>query len=227
MKLVFVSDVHCKWNKIIIPECDILFSCGDYSFRGEPEVVKNYHEWLDEQPAKHIVSINGNHELWVEKNFNEAKDIALKACPIVQFIQHEAIEIEGLKIFGSAWTPYFNDWAYNAGRTITEAAYLRKPFIGDLWQDIPLDTQILITHGPGVGTLDWVANYMSGKIINVGCNELTKKIVELKDLKIHAFGHLHMKGGNVMEQDGVKYINASVCDDNYVAHNDRIIVIDF
>jgi hypothetical protein len=35
LKIVAISDVHNKYQKLIIPECDILISAGDYSFRGK------------------------------------------------------------------------------------------------------------------------------------------------------------------------------------------------
>lgn len=225
-KLVFISDTHCKWNKLIIPECDILFHCGDYSFKGEKHVVKNFHKWLDKQPAKHIVSVQGNHELWVEKNFEEAKEVALKACPRVHFIQHEAMEIEGLKIFGSAYTPYFFNWAWNAGRDATEAAHTFKPFIGDKWAEIPDDTEILITHGPPMGYLDIAVDYNTGQHKNVGCWELSKRIKELSSLKISAFGHLHFCGSMQMTDGNTTFINAAICNDQYEAFDNRKVIID-
>lgn len=222
MKLCFISDTHSKHNKLVIPECDILFHSGDWTFTGQRHEVENFAKWLNKQPAKHIVLTAGNHERIFERAIQgsdqdpSSRTWITDKCPRAHLLIHESVEIEGLKIFGSPWTPAFgHDWAYNAGRDVVEASHIFKPFIGDLWKDIPLDTNILITHGPGLGTLDWVTDFSAGRIINVGCHELSKKIYELKDLKIHAFGHLHYKGGCVMEQDGVKYINASSCDDQY------------
>lgn len=80
MKIVVISDTHNKYNKIEIPECDILISCGDYSFRGEPSEVKNFHKWLNKQNARYKISIQGNHELGVEKDFNLSKQIAEERC---------------------------------------------------------------------------------------------------------------------------------------------------
>lgn len=34
-RIVAVSDAHGCWNKVTIPECNILISAGDYSHRGE------------------------------------------------------------------------------------------------------------------------------------------------------------------------------------------------
>jgi predicted phosphodiesterase len=85
IKIVAISDTHCKFNNLVIPECSILISCGDYSFRGMPDEVRQFHEWLDKQPAKHIISVQGNHEKLVEKDFGLSKQIALEACPSCTF----------------------------------------------------------------------------------------------------------------------------------------------
>ena len=76
MRVVAISDVHGKWNKLTIPPCNVLVSTGDYSFRGEKHMVKDFHTWLNKQPADHIISVQGNHEVWVEQNFEEAKLLA-------------------------------------------------------------------------------------------------------------------------------------------------------
>ena len=67
MKIILISDVHGKWNKLEIPECDILISAGDYSFTGEQHMVRDFHKWMSKQPAKHKISVQGNHEKWVER----------------------------------------------------------------------------------------------------------------------------------------------------------------
>jgi Icc-related predicted phosphoesterase len=225
VKIAIISDVHCKQKQVIVPECDLLISCGDYSFLGEAHVVKNYHKWLNKQPAKHIISIQGNHEKWVEKNYAEAKEIAIKACPRVHFIQDESVVIEGLNVYGNAYTPYFFNWAWNAGRDIVEASHTFKPFIGDIWAKIPENTDILVTHGPPLGILDEVADYNSGRIISVGCRELLKKINQLPNLKLNCFGHLHLRGGMLYQRDDGKiFVNASVCDEQYKPVNKPVVV---
>jgi Icc-related predicted phosphoesterase len=223
MKIVAISDVHCKWNKLVIPPCDILISIGDYSFRGEKHVVKDYHNWLNQQEANHIISIQGNHELWVEKNFNEAKEVALKECPAVHFVEHELVEIEGIKIFCSAWSPYFCDWAYNGARTLSEATLYNKPLLKDLWKQIPIGTNIIATHTPVYEILDELV-YMDGSPNGqfVGCVDLKDKVKEIKP-DFHLSGHIHCGYGQ-KHIDGISYYNVSICSESYSPVNPITII---
>jgi len=116
MIIVCISDTHNKYKDISIPKCDILISTGDYSFCGNENEVRSFHEWMDKQDVKYKISIQGNHELWVEKNFEEAKSIAKKVCPDVYFIDEGLVKVENKKIWCSSVTPTFYNWAWNKNR---------------------------------------------------------------------------------------------------------------
>lgn len=207
MKIVCISDTHCRFNDIKIPKCDILISCGDYSFRGTLEEVRKFHEWLNKQDAKFIISVQGNHELGVEKNFSLSKQIAEEACPGVYFIEEGLVEIDNAKIWCSAITPFFCNWAYNRHR----GEEIRKH-----WDKIPLDIDILVTHGPVQGILD----YVHGE--HVGCLDLAKKIYDLKNLQLHVSGHIHC-GYGIHKEGNMTYINASICDEQYRPTNKPMV----
>ncbi len=210
MKLAIISDVHGRWSKITIPECDVLISCGDFSFRGERHMVRDFHKWLNKQPAKNIISVMGNHETGVEKEFDLMKAVAIEECSKVHFIDEGRVEIDGVKFYGSAITPFFFNWAWNR---------YRGEDIKKHWDKIPLDTQVLITHGPAAGLLDAI-HHFDGVTVKerVGCEDLMTRIRELKDLKLHCFGHIHSSSGELMFNN-VKFINASICDEQYQATN--------
>jgi Icc-related predicted phosphoesterase len=203
VKIVFISDVHCKQEELVIPPCDLLVSCGDFSMLGKQNEVRAFHTWMNRQPAKHLISVMGNHEINVEANFGLSKEIALEVCPRVHFIEEGLIEIEGVKIWCSAHTPEFCDWAYNVPR-----GYEIKRH----WDMIPDNIDILVTHGPPFGVLDTVRGGP-----HLGCEELIKAVERVKPL-IHAFGHIHDSFGKI-EIDGATYINASICDERYSAVN--------
>lgn len=216
IKIVAISDVHGKWNKITIPECDILISTGDFSFQGEVDMIKRFHSWLDEQPAKHIISVMGNHEKFVEKNFELAKKIATEVCPSVHFMEEGLLEIEGLRIWCSAITPYFFNWAYN-----------RYPGdeIQKHWDKIPNEIDILATHGPAYGILDGVPEYNYDlekmEVRHCGCPQLLEKILEIKP-KFHLSGHIH-EGWGTYFGEHTTFINSAICDANYKPNNKPII----
>ena len=110
----------------------------------------------------------------VEKNFEEAKKIAIDSCPRIHFIEEGLVEIDSVKIWCSAISPFFHNWAYNRHRGSE---------IKEHWDLIPSDTQILVTHGPPHGILD---KTVYGEL--VGCQDLLNKIKTLPDLKIwHRF----------------------------------------
>lgn len=210
MRIVAISDCHGKYNKIKIPECDLLISCGDYSIQGRIHEVRNFHKWLNKQEASHIISCQGNHELMVERNFQVSKMVALEECPAVHFIDEGLIEIEGVKIWCSAITPFFCNWAWNR---------FRGSNIQEHWDKIPKDIDILVTHGPPYGILDTVY-YPDGVTPKekVGCADLYSKIQYLDKLRYHFFGHIHGAYGH-KEINGIHFYNVSICDEMYFPSN--------
>ena len=164
---------------------------------------------MNKQPAKHIISVQGNHEKGVEKNFALAKRLATEACPKVHFIDEGLVEVEGLKIWGSAITPYFCDWAWNRYR----GEEIRRH-----WDLIPNDIDVLITHGPPHKILDQIVRFDPVMGSNVGCVDLFNKILTIPTLKHHFFGHIHGGYGH-KEFNGVNYWNASICDESYYPAN--------
>lgn len=216
LKIVHISDVHGKWNKLVIPECDILISTGDFSFTGEIDMIKRFHEWMEKQDARHYISVMGNHEKFVEKNFELSKQIAQKACPGIHFIDEGLVEIEGIKIYCSAITPFFYNWAWNRypGEEIQRH-----------WDMIPEGIDILATHGPAYNILDGVPEYNPKTeqmdVRHCGCPQLLKKIEEIKP-KYHLCGHIHGGFGTHIGEH-TTFINASICDEDYKPTNKPIM----
>jgi len=104
------------------------------------------------------------------------------------------------KVWGTPWQPRFCSWAFNVDRGAD---------IKQHWDKIPINTDILITHGPPFGTLDKVI----GRTESLGCEELAKRIREIKP-KIHVFGHIHTGYGYKFDGN-THYINASILNEQY------------
>lgn len=207
MRIVVISDTHTFEDRITVPDGDVLIHAGDATIEGTPAEVVAFGKWFDAQPHRHKIFVAGNHDWLFQKN-------PIQAHYLIQFdgvyyLQDSGITIDGIRFYGSPWQPRFCDWAFNLDRG--EA-------IKQKWDLIP-QCNVLITHGPPWGILDCV---MIGRE-HLGCEELLKAVGRVRP-KVHVFGHIH-GGYGERKVNGIRFINASICDEGYNAVN-RPIVID-
>lgn len=87
-----------------------------------------------------------------------------------------------------------------------------------IWNSIPENLDILVTHGTSYQTLDY-SDYQS---TIVGCEVLQREIYK-KMPKIHVFGHIH-EARCGLELHGIKYYNCSVLDWQYKLVNKPTII---
>lgn len=213
MKIVCLSDTHNCNEQIEVPDGDILLHAGDATIRGTHQEVEDFLVWFSQMPHKHKIFVAGNHDWLYETENHFARLMTAKFN--IKYLQDSFVEIEGLKIYGSPWQPRFFDWAFNLNRGVK---------LAEKWKLIPLDTDILITHGPPHGILDEVPRKFF--VENTGCEELRKRVETLAEfgkLKLHLFGHIHCGYGQT-EQFGVKFINASTCDEEYKPIQPPIVI---
>ena len=214
MKITFISDTHNKHNHLtskgmgnILGSGDVLVHAGDISSMGKSHEIKNFLDWFSNTDFTHKIFIAGNHDFGFELIHDIAPEYKEKG---VYYLFDSEVVIDGVKFYGSPWQPEFYDWAFNLPR----GEKLAKK-----WAMIPGNTDILITHGPVYGLLDYAP--MGG---HVGCEELYKRVFEVKP-KIHVCGHIH-SGYGQKSIDGVEFLNASVLDERY-EHAHKPIVVNF
>ena len=106
-------------------------------------------------------------------------------------------EIDGVKFWGSPFTPWFHDWAFN-----------RTHDIGRHWDLVPDSTDVLVTHGPPYGICDLLAHPDAGQDPHVGCPLLLKTIERVRP-RAHVFGHIHEARGMREHAPGRFCVNAS------------------
>jgi Icc-related predicted phosphoesterase len=199
-KIVCLSDTHNCNEQITVPDGDVLIHAGDATIRGTQREVEEFLVWFSSLPHQFKIFVAGNHDWLYETNNHFAR--LLTADFNIKYLQDSSVEYEGFKIYGSPWQPRFYDWAFNLNRGAE---------IAEKWKLIPDDTDILITHGPPHGILDEVPHKFF--IENTGCEELRKKVEAIRP-KLHIFGHIHCGYGQT-EKFGVKFVNASNCDESY------------
>lgn len=208
-KCVLISDTHERHREIgPLPEGDILIHAGDISNNDDPHGVKalgDFHDWLVEQPFKRKICIAGNHDWIFERRNAEGRALLHDPDNGIIYLQNEAYEFEGLKFYGCPQTPRFMDWAFNVDRG--------RP-IQNFWDQIPEDTNVLITHGPPYGIRDSLPNG-----VNLGCMALSIAVGRLPNLKLHVFGHIHAGYGRSFNS-----VNAAICNEAYRPKNPPIVV---
>lgn len=206
MRLVLISDTHNQ--RPDLPNGDLLIHAGDVTLRGTlVEAVENIH-WLSSLLPKYkegIILVPGNHDWLFESHPHVAQDLCRKRG--ITLLNNKAIIINSLKLYGSPYTPFFHNWAFN----VVGSA------INDIWQDIPRDTDILVTHGPPLGLGDLCRNG------HVGCPWLIYNIKCLPNLKLNVFGHIHEGYGHYYYNNKL-FINASSLDGYYNGYNPPYIV---
>lgn len=197
-KIVVISDTHTQENKVtsLLPDGDILIHAGDFDIRSELDLISTI-KWFKSLNFKYIVWIGGNHDFYLEELFR--LDTIPNMPKNIYYLSNNFVEIEGIKIWGSPFSPIFYDWAF-----MGDLATLKE-----IWDLIPSDTDIIVTHCPAFGIVDQI----QPSSISVGCPALRDKLKEIKP-KYHICGHIHPAYG-VYEDKNTTFINASLLDDFY------------
>ena len=198
------------------PKTDVLLHCGDLTQVGGISSFKFALKTLSSIPAELKLVIPGNHDLELEKTFwaaqrneegnpQDPEDHVLAVKTMtgalateagVTFLNegtHSFTLKNGAKfsIYVSPYTPAFGDWAfaYKPHQDRFNSPQQTADGVTSIATNpIPNDIDIVMTHGPPRGILDWCHQG------NVGCPNLLKAIRRVKPL-MHCFGHIHEGNG--------------------------------
>jgi Icc-related predicted phosphoesterase len=225
MKIWHISDTHTYHGLLTVPtDVDMVIFSGDCSnprdpYANEPE-VREFLDWFNALPIKHKVFVAGNHDTSIEHGFIHKKEIASSG---IVYLENTSAEIEGIKIWGTPYTPEFGfGWAYNK----------KRDKMDKMWKSIPEGTDIVVSHGPPMGVLDLSYN-RDGELEFCGCSAMKKNMMRLEP-KLVLFGHIHNCQGIInagtMQLSGYKtiYSNGSVVTDGKfgrVSSNGNILEI--
>jgi len=181
IKIWHISDTHTYHELLEIPDVDIVIFSGDCSnpsnpYYNEPEVRK-FIEWFGSLKISHKIAIGGNHDTSIEKRLVTPGDFAKEG---IIYLENNSTEVLGLKIWGSPITPEFGvGWAWNR----------KREKIHKVWDSIPNDIDIIVTHGPPKTIMDLSYN-KDHELEFCGCSNLFKRIFTINP-KAVLFGHIH------------------------------------
>ncbi|HSS43975.1 MAG TPA: metallophosphoesterase [Thermoanaerobaculia bacterium] len=137
-RIVCVSDTHNRQGQFEVPDGDVLIHAGDLTGRGTLPEITAVNDWFGRLPHTNRVVIAGNHDFLFERENALARSLLTNAS----YLEDSGIEVQGLKIWGSPWQPWFYDWAFNLPR---------GPALAEKWRRIPEKIDVLVTHGPPSG----------------------------------------------------------------------------
>ncbi|MBD5219417.1 MAG: serine/threonine protein phosphatase [Bacteroidales bacterium] len=190
MKILHLSDTHNSHHLLRdLPEADVVVHSGDFCMVGTEQEAIDFLNWFCDLPYKHKIFICGNHDDCLYGANIEGLDSN------VHFLCNSGIEIDGIKFYG---IPMF----------LSDCVTERQ---NQNYAKIPGDTDVLITHSPAYGILDFDDG------INYGSEELLEKISTL-NLKAHLFGHIHAQHGITTLSDTI-YSNGAIMNSQYTTLN--------
>lgn len=187
MKLLHLSDTHgCHHRLRDLPEADVVVHSGDFCMVGSEQEAIDFLNWFCDLPYRHKIFICGNHDDCLYRaNINGLDDN-------VHYLCNSSTEIDGLKFYG---VPMFT------GDCVTDRQSCN-------YARIPFDTDILITHSPAYGILDFDDG------INYGSKEILEKLPSLHNLKAQLFGHIHTQH-DIIEKNSIIFSNGAIMNTDY------------
>lgn len=214
VKIDCISDLHGDQPEL--EGGDLLIIAGDITGNDQIPQWVVFYDWFKAQDYRKKILVAGNHDGFLEQC------ISTKAAKYLleddwedegfEYLKDSGTEFEGLKIWGSPWTPNFCDWHFMLPR---------GPALKAKWDLIPKDTDILITHGPPHGILDKTSRgHGSISRKHCGCVDLREAVERIKP-KYHVFGHIHEGYGQQTEVWGpeisqaTKFVNCSLMNQYY------------
>jgi Icc-related predicted phosphoesterase len=233
MRITHISDTHNKHNQLngLLPGGDLLIHSGDITSLGRKDEVIRFVKWfngIDNYTNK--IFIAGNHDMTFDSEkllrdklaHFEGRTEYDTECAVgkpdwlevlltsdlnqnVFYLENNFIEIDQIKIWGSPITPTFGyGWGFNLNRGYD---------INQIWNRIPNDTDIVITHGP----IHSYCDRTDRGGLNVGCEQLYHRLNEVKP-QLHFSGHIHEAYGYRHTNWGYAF-NGCNCDLSYEVNN--------
>lgn len=214
-----------------------MLHAGDASYFGQPSEIEDFIDWFSIQPYTYKIFIAGNHDFGFEarekgyhrgykdgyfffrgqqlrKGLEESYRQYVERKGVI-YLHNEFVEVLGLKIYGSPYSPAFCNWAFGYPSHGMDAE--------EIYSKIPDDIDVLVTHSPPLGTLD-VPGVRAKKMGDgrLGCPVLAQAVARIKP-RLHVFGHIHESAGK-KKVGRTTYVNAAICGIPYTDFNEPITV---
>ncbi|KAI9446643.1 Metallo-dependent phosphatase-like protein [Lactarius indigo] len=218
-RFVCVSDTHSK--TFAVPAGDVLIHAGDLSSWGSVKQLKVTVDWLLSLPHPVKIVIAGNHDLCLDEGSvnsgrplysSVSKEDVVKARSMLQsraaraaglyYLEHESMELKTgdkvWKVYGSPAAPRFMPGSFQYETDVEAKGEMA--FICTHRRRLTTDFQAIYGH-------------VARRGVHAGCKTLSATLGELKQCKMHVFGHIHEAHGGLIHADGERVsVNAAMAD---------------
>ncbi|KAI9155192.1 putative rhamnogalacturonate lyase C [Paramyrothecium foliicola] len=203
-RIVCISDTHN--STVSLPEGDVLIHAGDLTNQGSYSELSRTVRWLENANFEAKIVVAGNHDITLDEPFyadhglyfhnqnvqSPTECIALlQSSPSITYLCHSSATIRlqsptgprtQLTVFGSPYSPRHGLWAfyYDAPNHHTNFSELTN-----LWEAIPLDTDVVVTHTPPRTHCDETDERRA-----TGCEALRRALWRVRP-RLAVCGHIH------------------------------------
>ena len=186
MRILHISDTHGYHHRMHdLREADMIVHSGDFTMNGTVQEAVDFLRWFSSLDYANKIFIAGNHDCCMYGARIDGLD------DNVHYLCNSGVELCGFKFYG---VPMFVE---DCASGLQNRNYA----------DIPIDTDVLITHGPPFGILDFDAG------MNFGSRELLSRLSLVKP-DLHLFGHIHAMHG-MTSLYGITYSNGAIMNTGY------------
>ncbi len=154
MRVAAISDTHGRrdWS---VPRCDVFVHAGDMTGDGSLRETALFAKRLEEEMKspggpQHAIIVPGNHDECLERFLEPT--LAFFG-PKIHVLLDQSFVLDGVRFYGSPWTPPFMRWSFMADENR----------LASLYDNMPPAVDVLVTHGPPRGILDpWMEDPACG-----------------------------------------------------------------
>ena len=184
--ILHISDTHGLHRRLgELPAADVVVHSGDFTMAGSEAEAIDFLNWFCDLPHPHKIFICGNHDECLYGANIDGLDSN------VHYLCNSGVKIDGMKFYG---VPMFMTDCISERQNRHYAA-------------IPSDTDVLVTHTPPYGILDFDDN------IHYGSEELLQRVAEISP-RLHLFGHIHRQHGTT-DNGMTRFSNGAIMNADY------------
>ncbi len=184
--MLHLSDTHgCHRRLGELPAADVVAHSGDFTMTGGETEAIDFLNWFCDLPHRHKIFICGNHDECLYRANIDGLDSN------VHYLCNSGVEIDGVRFYG---VPMFMADCVTERQNLNYAA-------------IPDDSEVLITHVPPYGILDFDDN------MHYGSEDLLQRVIAVSP-RLHLFGHIHRQHG-ITDNGITRFSNGAIMNIDY------------